>query len=157
MQNTDAQHTRPSAPDEISSFRGDYHFLSNFHPSPVLMDGAMYPYVENAFQAAKTLDLTQRIPFESMNPSEAKRAGRRLQLRDDWEEVKPDIMLALVRDKFSRTPELATKLLATGNAQLIEGNTWGDRIWGVCRGKGKNLLGRILMQVRAEIAGESTS
>lgn len=141
-------------PGEISSFRGDYHFLSNFHPSPVELDGVIYPYVENAFQAAKTLDRKQRIPFVSMNPSEAKRAGRRLKLRGDWENVKPDIMLALVRDKFARTPALREKLLATGEARLIEGNTWGDTIWGVCRGKGKNMLGKILMRVRAEIVQE---
>lgn len=79
----------------------------------------------------------------------AKRAGQRLALRPDWEQIKQAVMLNLQRQKYSY-PELRTLLLATGNLELIEGNTWGDTYWGVCNGVGDNWLGKILMQVRAE-------
>jgi ribA/ribD-fused uncharacterized protein len=84
-------------------------------------------------------------------PGKAKRAGRNLQLRHDWEKVKYDVMLDIVFAKFYQHPELAAKLLATGDAELIEGNWWNDTTWGVCNGVGSNWLGRILMMVRARL------
>ena len=60
-------------------------------------------------------------------------------------------MLNLVRAKFKQNPGLAEKLLNTGERELVEGNQWGDTFWGVCSGKGENVLGKILMQVRLEI------
>ena len=141
-----------NTPERISSFRGEYSFLSNFYSAPVYFEGSMYSNNESAFQAAKCLDMTVRARFENMDPSTAKRNGRRLPLRSDWEEVKYQVMLTIVRDKFNRNPELGTKLLATGNAYLEEGNTWGDRTWGTVNGVGKNWLGQILMQVREELA-----
>ena len=89
------------------------------------------------------------------NPSEAKRLGRRVRLRSDWEQVKYDVMLDVVRAKFNQHPDLAQKLLATGDEELVEGNDWGDTYWGVCNGRGKNMLGKILMRVRAELRGEN--
>jgi ribA/ribD-fused uncharacterized protein len=73
-------------------------------------------------------------------------------LRKDWEQVKYDIMLDIVRAKFSQNPEIKEKLIATGNTPLEEGNTGGDRIWGTVNGKGANNLGKILMKVREELA-----
>lgn len=134
----------------IAEFKGAHFFLSNFSPSRVRMRGAWYPSVENAYQAAKTIDAAARIPFETCTAGEAKKIGRRLALRPDWESVKLDVMLALLRAKFTFSP-LRARLLATGDAHLEEGNYWGDRFWGVCRGEGQNHLGRLLMQVRAEI------
>lgn len=90
-----------------------------------------------------------------LNPSEAKRLGRRVRLRSDWEQVKYDVMLDVVRAKFNQHPDLAQKLLATGDEELVEGNDWGDTYWGVCNGRGKNMLGKILMRVRAELRGEN--
>jgi ribA/ribD-fused uncharacterized protein len=86
-----------------------------------------------------------------LNPSEAKKLGRRVNLRKDWEAVKVKIMEELVRAKFTQNPDLVDKLLATGDAHLEEGNTWGDRIWGTVNDSGANRLGIILMQIRAEI------
>lgn len=133
----------------ISNFRGEYFFLSNFFSAPVTYDGFTFQNNEAAFQAAKCP--ARMDEFCSLNPSEAKKLGRRVQLRTDWEEVKDSVMYIICTNKFVQNPELLRKLLETGDAELIEGNTWGDRIWGVCRGVGENRLGKILMRVRSEL------
>lgn len=143
---------------KISKFRGKYFFLSNFYPCEVEYEGVIYPTVEHAFQAAKTPDLREREMIRALpTPGDAKRRGKHVKLRRDWEGVKVGIMTELVRDKFSRPssdsarPCLGSMLIGTGNAHLEEGNTWGDRFWGTCDGRGKNILGKILMQVRDEL------
>lgn len=133
---------------KIDSFSKEYEFLSNFYSQEITYDGIKYPTNEHAFQAAKTLDLEERKAISSLpTPGQAKRAGRRVSLRPDWEEVKFDVMKEIVILKFIN-PALKEKLLATGDSELIEGNTWNDRCWGVCKGVGQNNLGRILMEVR---------
>lgn len=133
---------------KIDSFSKEYEFLSNFYSQEITYDGIKYPTNEHAFQAAKTLDLEERKVISSLpTPGQAKRAGRRVSLRPDWEEVKFDVMKEIVILKFIN-PALKEKLLATGDSELIEGNTWNDRCWGVCKGVGQNNLGRILMEVR---------
>lgn len=135
----------------INHFHGEYDWLSNFWFSPVELEGATYPTVEHAFQAAKTRDADDRLKIQqSASPGQAKRLGRKVLLRADWEQVKVEIMRDLLRKKFA-DQQLADLLRATGNRELIEGNTWNDRFWGVCRGVGKNWLGRLLMEVRAEL------
>jgi ribA/ribD-fused uncharacterized protein len=137
--------------EEVSFFRGGYRFLSNFYPAPVEFDGKLYPSVEHAFQAAKTSDPSLRKKIrEAKTPGEAKAKGREVPLRKDWESVKLDIMLDLLRRKFGH-PHLADLLLETEGLRLVEGNTWNDSFWGVTRGRGKNHLGRLLMKVRDEI------
>ena len=135
----------------IDSFDGSYRYLSNFWGCRVEFDGATYPSVENAYQAAKTLDLGARKPFEICSASEAKRFGKKLELREDWEDVKLDIMYQLVNYKFLNNTNLEVLLASTNNEELIEGNYWGDTFWGVCNGEGENHLGRILMRVRHEL------
>ena len=125
----------------ISEFRGEYYFLSNFYSAPVTYNGMCF---EAAFQAAKCPE--RMTEFCRLNPSEAKRLGRRVKLRGDWEAVKDTVMYEICKAKFSQNPDLADKLAATKDAELIEGNTWGDSIWGVC-----DRLGKILMRVRAEM------
>ena len=133
----------------ISSFRDEYFFLSNFYPVEIKLDGIVYPNAEAAFQAQKTLDVEERRKFSMLkNPVQAKRLGRKVKLRDDWEEVKLDIMTEIVSQKFLQHPHLIEMLLQTGDEELIEGNKWGDRFWGVCKGKGENHLGKILMKIR---------
>lgn len=136
----------------IDSFFAKYRFLSNFEPCTVVYDGMTYSCSEAAYQAAKTTDVSLRIAFTTMNGSKAKYAGQKLTLRPDWNDVKVDVMYEIVKDKFSRNPELRVKLLNTGNIELIEGNYWGDKFWGVCNGVGENHLGKILMRVRKELA-----
>lgn len=135
----------------IDSFRGKYYFLSNFYYSPIKIDGLLFKSVEAAFQAAKTTDLALRKSMESLNPGQAKKLGRRLKLREDWQDVKEQVMLDLLRIKFAPGSELSSCLLGTGDQLLVEGNSWGDRYWGVCRGQGANRLGQLLMQVRSEL------
>ena len=82
-------------------------------------------------------------------PGEAKRMGRQVTLRKDWEDVKISVMEKGLRMKFA-IPELRDKLLATGEEELVEGNWWGDTCWGVCKGVGANNLGKLLMKIREE-------
>lgn len=134
--------------DSIKSFDGKYRFLSNFWEAPVLYDGLFYQNNEAAFQAAKVEDHNERGTFQGLNPSQAKKKGRYVELRSDWEDIKTNVMVEIVLDKFIRNPILTFKLILTKNAYLEEGNTWNDKIWGVCNGVGENRLGHILMGVR---------
>ena len=139
----------------ITSFFGKYRFLSNFYPAKVIYDGIEYPTSEHAYQAAKTLDQPTRIQIAALTkPGEAKHAGKKVNLRDDWDDVKISVMEEIVRDKFTRNPDLRQKLLDTGDQVLVEGNTWFDTFWGVCNGKGRNELGKILMRLRKEFGGQ---
>ena len=135
----------------IRQFRGDFFFLSNFYNCPVTYKQLTYTNNEAAFQAQKCVNDAERIQFTKLSPSEAKRLGRRVSLRRDWEDVKVSIMEEVVRAKFMQNTELAGKLLATGDTYLEEGNTWGDRVWGTVNGVGANQLGIILMKIRDEI------
>jgi ribA/ribD-fused uncharacterized protein len=135
---------------KVDRFEGPFRFLSNFYLSPVGYLGVEFPSAENAYQAAKSTDRETQLGFLSMTPGQAKRAGMKVALRADWESVKLSVMEDVVREKFRRK-HLADMLLSTGGVELVEGNTWGDRFWGVCRGKGENHLGRILMKVRDEL------
>lgn len=130
----------------IDQFRGKYYFLSNFYSSPVYYRGMTFRNAEAAFHAQK--DRSRVSEFTRLNPSEAKRLGRQVRLRRDWEDIKDDIMFEVVMAKFGGSQALADALLATGDEKLVEGNTWGDRYWGVCDGKGLNKLGGILERVR---------
>mgnify|MGYP001189163037 CR=1 FL=1 len=139
----------------VYGFDGLHRFLSNYADSPITIEGITYPTVEHAFAAAKTRDRALRARIAAApTPGIAKRMGRTLRLRDDWEQIKTDTMRYLVRLKFRTHADLARRLLETGDAELIEANTWGDVIWGVDRatGIGENRLGRILMEIRAELA-----
>ena len=142
-----------SAISTIDSFRGKYYFLSNFFPAEVTYNGLTYQNNEAAFQAQKTYSKEERIEFTTLEPRDAKRRGRRVRLRKDWEQVKDRIMEEIVRAKSSQNEELKEQLLATGDAQLVEGNRWNDRYWGVDirSGVGENHLGKILMKVRSEL------
>lgn len=135
----------------INEFRGKYYFLSNFFSVPVTYDGITYQNNEAAFQSAKVLDKSVREKFSMLDPSSAKRKGRHVQLRHDWEKVKFDIMYEICKAKFSQNTKLREKLIETGDEYLEEGNIWGDRIWGTVNGKGQNNLGKILMKVREEL------
>ncbi len=133
----------------ITTFRDQYFFLSNFYPCSVKFQGLVYPSSENAYQAAKAFDLSERKKFLGISASQSKYLGRSIVLRPDWEQVKFNVMLQIIRNKFS-DPVLRKMLLSTGSIELIEGNYWHDTFWGVCNGVGNNHLGKILMRVRSE-------
>ena len=135
----------------IDRFDGKYAFLSNYSASPFRIDYILFPTMEHYFQANKADNQNDYLHIAyAPTPGEAKRLGRKIQLRSDWEEIKDKVMLTGLRKKFA-DPELRKLLLATGDEELIEGNYWGDTYWGVCNGVGQNKLGKLLMQVREEI------
>lgn len=146
----------------IKSFTGKYFFLSNFYNACLKYDDDVYCSTEAAFQAAKTLDREQRIEIAKLSPSDAKKAGRHLLLRPDWEDIKDEVMYEVCRAKFTMndSSRLRERLLATGNEELVEGNTWHDNYWGDCQCekckqiKGRNQLGKILMRIREELKDE---
>ena len=144
-------HHPRTAPERIDRFRGDFAFLSNFHRHPFEWRRHRFTTAEHAFQSAKPRDESERARIrQAASPAEAKRLGRRADLRCEWERIRDDVMHAVLQAKFA-VPELRDALLATGDAELVEGNTWGDVYWGVCGGCGRNQLGRTLMRIRDDI------
>lgn len=136
---------------EIKGFSGDYRWLSNFVNVRITFDGMSYPSVEHAFVAAKTLDKKRRILIGmAASSAEAKRMGKNVALREDWESVKESLMLEFLIQKFS-TPKFSELLLATGDAYIEETNHWNDTYWGVCRGEGENRLGKMIMMIRDDL------
>ncbi len=138
----------------VLEFQGEFRFLSNFYDSPITVYGLEFPTVEHAFVASKTTDPTLRafIAHDVPTPGQAKRKGRAFKLRDDWDELRIPIMTALITLKFAPGTQLAHNLLATQDAILCEGNSWGDRFWGVdMEGRGANHLGTILMLRREQL------
>jgi len=141
--------------DKISSFSGKYQYLSNFYNCSVIYDGIEYANSEAAYHAQKSDDRDVKTEFMFLNPSEAKRLGRRVKMRDGFEDIKVSIMQEVVACKFMQNPELLKALQDTGDAYLLEGNTWHDNFWGSCNcgrkscsAPGKNMLGKVLMQIR---------
>lgn len=180
--------------EPIAEFKGEYAFLSNFYPAAVVVDarkmpfGAPYdvearhnfiaqiargdkvffwfPSVEHAFQAQKTLDIARWVDdFQFGTPGQAKRKGRKLLIREDWEHVKLKIMRQCIQSKF-RHSELRARLLMTHPRPLIEGNNWGDKVWGavvesrngpIIEWFGENWLGKLLVEERTRILYNETA
>lgn len=138
----------------ISSFKGEHAWLSNMQRiEPFFYGHLKFDSVECFYVAMKTTDIVERAKISKMKPYEAKKYGRALNLRGDWDEIKLGVMKWGLKKKFSQ-PKFKDLLLATGNQELIEGNTWGDTFWGVCNGVGENHLGKLLMEIREQLKGE---
>ena len=138
----------------IGPFTGELRWLSNFWPALVKLDGQLYPTVEHAYVAAKTKDpMIRSVIQTTAKPGEVKRLGRQFDLREDWHEIKLQVMEDLLWQKFQE-PELKAKLLATGDIPIVEINTWNDTFWGQCKGKGQNNLGKLLMKIRETLRGQ---
>lgn len=133
----------------ITSFKGEYGFLSNFHACTVRYGGHLFRSSEAAFQSAKCQVPEDMASFTRMNPAEAKHAGHVIRCRRDWNEVRTLVMSEVVHAKFTQHPDLRDRLLETGDRTLIEGNFWQDTFWGVCQTQGTNWLGIILMCERS--------
>ncbi|WP_280311198.1 NADAR family protein [Nocardia abscessus] len=145
----------------IDRFRGEHEFLSNFSDYSAEYAGVWFPTAEHAFAAAKTTDPRWVGRIEAAaTPGEAKKLGRQLPRRPEWDRVKPAVMAEILRDKFTRDPRLRELLVSTADQLLIEGNHWDDAYWGRClrpglvAPAGANMLGRTLMQVRGELRGD---
>lgn len=108
----------------ISNFKGKYRFLSNFWMAEVEFEGLTYPSTEHAYQAAKTQEPEIREAIRNLDtPAKTKKAAKLLTLPENWHTYKLGVMETLLREKFSRHSDLKQKLLATGDEDLVEGNT----------------------------------
>lgn len=134
--------------------KGDHGYMSNFYVSPFDADGCTWQTVEHYYQAKKSKDKS-KAALETFakytTPGKAKRAGQRIDLREDWEDVKINVMLDALRYKFNQNEDLKKKLLDTENEVLHEDSPM-DFIWG-WQNNGKDLLGKCLMKVRGELRG----
>jgi len=143
-------------PEVIDSFRGKYAFLSNFYRCWVVYGKNVFLSVEAAYQAAKSNDPDDWLTFSKItDPAKAKRMGRHVQLCPNWDEMRTDVMRRCLASKFRSDLILKGKLIGTYPAKLIEGNDWGDTFWGICAGRGINILGRLLMELRYTLIQES--
>jgi len=139
---------------KIAGFVAEYRWLSNYYPCRVEWEGRVYGSSEAAYQSAK-YPAAERDVFTILDPDSARRFPRTKPYdRVAFQERKVSAMLAITWAKYSQNPDLAMKLLATGERYLEETNWWGDDTWGVYQGKGENLLGKILMDIRARLAKE---
>ena len=145
----------------IDSFHKEHAFLSNFFYSPITINHKSWPTAEHVFQAAKTLDKDKQDEIRlALTPKHAKKLGRSVTLRSDWEKVKKNVMYKIVRLKFLQNAKIRQQLLLTGSEKLVEGNIFHDNFWGNCKCircvdvKGENVLGKILMRVREELKPE---
>lgn len=152
--------------ENIKGFFGPYRWASNFHVAEIYMNGLKFPASENGYMYTKlhpdcfkegwmmTIDgelhtyksLLRKL--QTCKPHEAKKLGRQIPIRDDWERVKYDMMAQAVFDKYFRHMDLRAKLLSTYPKYIEETNHWNDTTWGVCNGVGTNWLGKITMNVR---------
>lgn len=136
--------------------RQNYFELSNFLEGyPIVINGETFPTTENYFQAQKFI--TNSDMYFAMKqlkrPLDAYKNARKYAkfLRPDWYEVNVSIMLTALRAKFTQHDKLKKILLDTGDAQLIENSPY-DSFWGIgTNGQGKNMLGKLLMQLRTEL------
>jgi ribA/ribD-fused uncharacterized protein len=145
---------------KIVEFQGVYRWLSNFQevmikdPTGLKVGNVdiTYKSTEGAYQAMKTLDITARAKFARLSPGKAKGFGRTVDMRENWDDIKDAVMADITHEKF-KDPILRQMLISTGDAELQEGNWWGDVYWGIClkTGKGENRLGKIIMAERHEI------
>lgn len=143
-------------PTSILFKEDNYYQFSNFHPlkNPLVIDGISYPTVEHFYQAQKTVIPEERQEIANApNPAAAKRMGKKISLREDWEQVKWDVMYQGVKQKFESDEALKRLLLSTNDRWIIEWTWWGDKVWGMhsLDSKGNNALGKILMRVRREL------
>jgi N-glycosidase YbiA len=145
----------------IDGFSGEYAFMASAFRCDIEFEGIVYPSLEHAFQAAKTDDLAEReIVRMGKSPAGARMAGKKVTLRHGWDYYRVEVMERLIRLKFEN-PELRAKLLATGDDEIVDANTYHDEYWGKCtcdkhKGYGLNYIGRILMRVRRELREEQT-
>jgi ribA/ribD-fused uncharacterized protein len=146
--------TKPTVTkDSILGFFGEYRFLSNFHilETPIELFGLSFNTSEGAYMASKTDDFSVQMKIAATSkPAEAKKIGRQLKLRDNWDQIKDEVMYNVCKQKFEKNQDIRYKLLATGDKYLEETNYWNDQYWGVCNQIGYNALGNILMKIRVE-------
>lgn len=133
----------------INEFQGEYRWLSNFVECDIEYNGFIYPSVENAYQAAKMKNKEDALKFLYLTSGQAKRLAKTLPIRNDWGKLKIYYMREFLIQKFSQKP-YRDLLMDTCGLDIIEGNRWGDKYWGVClkTNNGQNNLGKLIMGIR---------
>lgn len=131
----------------VLGFTGEYRFLSNFYPVNFEMDGEWFTCSEQAYMWQKCARLEDADKIMRLSiPSEIKKLGRRVKLRDDWDTYRDKAMMKALQAKFKTS--LRGSLYMTTGCYLEETNHWNDTYWGVCDGVGQNKLGKMLMWLR---------
>lgn len=136
----------------ISGFFGEHRFLSNFHECMVKVEGITYPSSEHAFTSEKTVYKEEKEKIAAIvSLKDVKTYGSSVMTisKENWEYYRVAAMMKVLFAKFFQNPDLAERLLDTGDKLLIETNWWKDRFWGEDKsGNGQNMLGECLMTVR---------
>ena len=138
--------------NDITEFRGEFSWLSNFFPIKIEHDGIIYPSVENAYQAGKLINRKDREMFINITPGQAKKLWRNYPTYNLTEEFRLNLMYQLLSIKFNQEP-FKSLLIATGDCNIQEGTKWFEPFWGkqLSTGEGKNMLGHLIMQIRKQI------
>jgi hypothetical protein len=140
----------------INEFKGDYRWLSNFEAVKIIMGGNEYSSVEHAYMSAKCDDPEWKVFCMDANNTagDVKKKSREVSLRNDWETFKFTVMESCLKQKFYKEP-FKSRLIKTGNQNIVEGNFFGDSVWGVdlkyTPNLGENHLGRMIMKIRDEL------
>lgn len=138
----------------ITEFKDEYRWLSNFYPSPFVYNNIHFATNEHFYQAHKAVRRDEFLRVASSpTPGAAKKLGRTVQMLDQWDIYKEQIMYTGLSHKFSTHPKLKQLLIDTYPRMLIEGNWWGDKYWGIClkTNEGENRLGHLQMILREQL------
>lgn len=138
--------------NDITEFRGEFSWLSNFFPVQIEYEGLTYPSVEHAYQAGKLINIEDRKLFLIMSAGQAKRNWKKYKTYNLTEEFRLNLMYQLLSIKFNQEP-FKSLLIATGDCNIIEKNYWGDTFFGYClkTNQGKNHLGQMIMNIREKL------
>lgn len=140
----------------IHEFKGDYRWLSNFEAVTIYLDGQKYPSVEHAYMSAKSNEYEWKVFCTDINNTagEVKKKSREVKLIDGWDTIKFRVMEHCLVQKYEQEP-FRSKLIKTGNQNIVEGNYFGDIVWGVdlkyTPNIGENHLGRMIMKIREDL------
>lgn len=141
----------------IHEFRDDTRWLSNFTKCKIEINGVIYPSVENAYMSMKSRDKEWKKRCVTLSPAQSKVEANKIQLRENWDEVRIQAMNHCLKQKFNQEP-FKSKLIATGNENIQEGNVWNDTFWGIdltqTPNVGENHLGRLIMNIRETLKDE---
>lgn len=140
----------------IKQFQKEFRWLSNFTPCTIILDGITYRSVEHAYMSAKSNDIEwKHFCRDTYKPGDVKKASKKIKLRDDWDNIKVDVMRRCIDQKFDQEP-YRSKLINTEDQYIQEGNYHNDKFWGVClkTDEGNNMLGKLIMWKRDKLKGD---
>lgn len=135
--------------DVVDGFIGRWEALSNYYPWKFRVNGLDYASSEHYFQSRKveSVDAARQIR-NAETPDEAKHLANTFPRRPDWPDIRVGVMRKALAAKFVVGSYPSKVLIRSGNAVLLESNNWNDEEWGICEGKGANILGVLLVERR---------